>query len=104
MGDKSDRPTWDEAALVRLHEMIADSRVFLGLLTENYKKDPTALVQLVFAVMLEKPVYFLVPRGCKVPAGLQRLADGIEEYDEGKESLERATERLLARAQAQHDD
>jgi hypothetical protein len=93
----SPKPTWDENALIRLHEKIADSRVFLGLLNEEYKRDPTALVQLCFAMMLEKPIYFLVPKGCTVPRGLRRLADGIEEFDESRESLERAAERVRAR-------
>jgi hypothetical protein len=99
--DKSEPPAWDEAALARLHEMVADSSVFLSLFTENYKRDPTALVQLVFALMLDKPIYLLVPRGVPVPKGMRRLADGIEEWDLGvQESLERATARLINRARS----
>jgi hypothetical protein len=96
MTDKREKPSWDENALIRLQEMIADSRVFLTLFSDGYKKDPTALVQLMFAVMMEKPVYMLVPVGTHVPRGLRRLADGIEEYDPAQiESLERATARLI---------
>lgn len=101
MTDGGAPPAWDEAALARLHEMVADSSVFLSLFTENYKRDPTALVQLVFALMLEKPIYLLVPRGVPIPKGMRRVVDGIEEWDLGvQESLERATMRLLERARA----
>jgi hypothetical protein len=85
---------WDKEYLRKTHEKIEASAVFLSLFTESYKEDPTALVQLVFAMMLEKPIYLLVQKGTKVPKAFEKICDGIE-YFETKEDVTKATAKLL---------
>jgi hypothetical protein len=90
---------WDQIALDRLHATLDDSHVFLALFTDAWRQDPTCLLQLGYAIMLGKPLYFAVPMDAVLPRGIARLADGIERYA-GPEDYSLAVQRLLALARA----
>ena len=65
----------------------------------NIKKEPAAALQFAAAVLLDKPIYILVPKGEKLPPRVELIANGIEEYTPGDEaSLKRATIRLMSKA------
>lgn len=93
---------WDQIALRRLRAKLDDSAIFLALFNGAWARDPTCLVQLGFALMLEKPIYLVAPLDVPIPRGLARLADGIEFY-RGPEDYEAATTRLLAKAKRNGD-
>jgi hypothetical protein len=85
---------WDQMALQRLGAKLEQSSAFLALMTEKWKEDPNCLLQLGFAMMLDKPILLAVPEGVKVPRALARVADRIEYY-RSPEDYELAVERLL---------
>lgn len=80
---------------VRSGAGIEGSGAFISLYTKNYKDDPLCALQLGIAVMLDKPMGFLVPTGFEVVDNLKRLARAIEYYDpDDNESLSTASKRL----------
>jgi hypothetical protein len=87
---------WDQMTLDWLYDKMADSNAFLALFTNKWREDPTCLLQLAFAMMLEKPIYLLAPAGAKIPRALERIADGIERYVSA-EDCDIAAKRLLDR-------
>lgn len=74
---------WLRAAIERNHEGMAGSRVFLQLWDEGIEKDPIAVLQTGMAVLMDKPMFFVVPLGMavKLPENLRRLARGVLEVD-----------------------
>jgi hypothetical protein len=85
-----------EAAAKRNRDMLKDSRLFLCLFTENYETDPICALQLGIAVLLDKPICLLVPRGTSIPKHVERLAEGIEYYEGGNiDDVKAATSRLV---------
>lgn len=90
-------PPWSEGELAELHAKMVQSDTFLALFNEGWRKDPTCLVQLGFAMMLEKPILLLVPHGTRVPSALRRVADSVQYYDpDDRASFEAATTKILA--------
>jgi hypothetical protein len=85
---------WNKKALGKMHNAIEDSTVFMSIFTESYKSDPTALVQMVFAMMLDKPIYLLVQEGTKIPAAFRKIASGIETFKD-ETDLHEKTKKLL---------
>lgn len=77
--------------------MMEHCGVFLALFSKAYEKDPTALMQLGLAVVLDKPLLILVEGETPVPENVRRLARVIERYT-GLDDLDIATKRLLERA------
>jgi len=78
-------------------EKIEQSAVFLSIMTGSYKDDPVCAMQLGIAILLEKPLCFLVPNGTTVPRALERLADTIEFFEYGNnEDMHKATRRIFA--------
>ena len=72
------------------------SAVFLAIFDGHYAENAICILQLGLAILLDKPIYMLVPKGTKVPEKLRRAADGIEEYH--PDDLGIATRRLMERA------
>jgi hypothetical protein len=77
-----------------------DSSAFcLTLFTENYAKGLDSLLQFAVAMMMDKPIFLLVPEGVTVPANVLKVAGGIERFDpKDKASMTAATERLMRAA------
>lgn len=92
--------SWDKEQLDRLHGKIEKSAVFLSLFSEGYKEDPTALVQLVFAMMLDKPIYILAHENDKVPKAFLKACDGIAYY-KNKEEIPEKVQKLIKEATLQ---
>jgi hypothetical protein len=65
----------------------------------DIRREPAAALQFAAAVLLDKPIYVLVPEGEALPPRVQLLATGVEYYTRGDaDSLKRATIRLLSKA------
>jgi hypothetical protein len=80
----------------RSYEKIHDSAVFLGIFSGDYTRDPVCLIQFTLAVLMDKPLYLLIPKGHKPSKKLIRLLDGYEFYTNGdEESFEKAAEKLF---------
>ncbi len=86
--------SWDKKYLKDTHEKIHKSTVFLSIFTDNYKEDPTALVQLVFAAMMDKPIYLIVPYGTYIPKKIVEMADKIEFFKDKEEMEQKITSML----------
>lgn len=87
---------FDKKWLAETHEKVRDSATFLSIFTDNYKEDPLALVQLVFAMMLEKPIYLIVPEGTKIPRAFLKAADKIEFFEpDNKEDMQAKVTKML---------
>lgn len=79
-------------ATLRNLKAMRESKVMLSIFTDGYEKEPVALLQLALAMVLDKPIYFAVPRGREIPDNLRRVAKGIAEYDPagGAEAMQAA--------------
>ena len=87
---------WLQAVAKSSGDMIKESKVFLSLFTANYEKDPACILQFGIAVLLDKPILLLVPKGTSIPANIKRLARSYEYYEAGNnEDLKAATSRLV---------
>jgi hypothetical protein len=75
------------------------SQMCVSIFTEDYERDPVALIQFAAAILLDKPIYLLVPEGRVLAANVRAVAAGIEFYPPGDEAaLKAASERLLRKA------
>lgn len=78
---------------------IEQSGAFLSILSGNYKSDPKAVLEFGIAVLLDKPIYLLIPEGTPIAENVKRLARGVAFFKkEDPDSLKAATERLLGLA------
>jgi hypothetical protein len=75
---------------------LARLQVYICLYTEDFERDPEAMIELGIAVAADKPVYIAAPVAKPLPQNLVRLAQKVERYDPKHlpASLELATERL----------
>lgn len=81
-------------------EKIRDSEIFLSVYTKHYEDDPQCALELGIAVILNKPIFFLVPKddGPQINknTNVMSLASGVEFFDRNDpKSLEQAAESLL---------
>jgi hypothetical protein len=76
----SEQDRWEEwlgEAAERSAEKIADSAVFMGLFSKDYRESSLCLLQLGIAIMLDKPILMVVPPDVEVPENLRKLAAGL---------------------------
>ena len=79
-------------------EGIEKSKIFLSIFSKSYKEEPECALQLGIAVLLDKPIYLVVPHGVEIPENIKRLAKGFEYFEFGnEESLKAATLKLIER-------
>lgn len=87
---------FDKKWLKSTHEKINGSAVFLSIFTKNYVDEPYALLQLAFAMMLDKPLYLIVPEGTKIPEKIRRAADKVEFFNpEDKKDMQAKVTKML---------
>jgi hypothetical protein len=87
-------------AVRRSAEKMSDSALFLALFTKDYERDAVAVLQLGLAVLLDKPMGFMVQKGTPIPENVRRMARAIVEY-EHVDDVGVATETLLRDLKAQ---
>lgn len=74
---------------------VKESSHFLSLFTDNYEKEPYCIIQMGYAVLLDKPIYLIVQEGRKIPENLKRLAKKIVYCDiSDKASISKAAEQI----------
>ncbi len=72
---------------------MGESAMCISIFTQNYKEGIDSLLQFAVAIMMNKPIWLMVPEGVK------RVADGWEFFKPGdKNSFETATKNLLMRS------
>lgn len=82
----------------RNFEMISKSACFWTIFSDKMVDEVVPVIQLGLAILLDKPIMLLAPKGVRVPEHLQRLAIAIEEFERGDaESLKQASLRLAAK-------
>ena len=95
-----------EAWARRATQGVVSSHVYLGLKLPTFDhdalvKDPEVALQLGAAILLGRPIVFVMEDGTNIPPALQRVAAALETYTPGDEaSLKRATIRALTKAGA----
>lgn len=72
---------------------LKSSKIFLGIGTEEYYKDPVSMLQIGMAVLMDKPIYLLVPHGTNIPRNLKVVATHIEYY--GPNELIEKTDKII---------
>lgn len=83
----------------RATDGLANSAVMLSLFTESVEKDPIPVLQLGYALVLDKPIVIVAPEGRHIPWGIRRVARAIEFYDPADTtSLQAAALRALKAA------
>src|SRR5437899_11417820 len=69
---------------------IKESAVFINLWNDKMRDDPfddpAPLLQMGYAVFLDKPIIVLADRQAKITSHLSRMADAIEFYDRSYEA------------------
>lgn len=90
-------PDWLHEALPRNREGMASCAVFTQLWDPKLLEDPLAVLQTGLAVLLDKPMFFVVPPGMKIllPENLKRLARAVLEADIRTERGRKETARWL---------
>lgn len=75
---------------------IEQSKVFISLFSKNLRSDPIPIIQLGYAIMLDKPIYLIVLDGEKVPENIKRVAMHIEYIKDrnDKNELKNAIDKL----------
>lgn len=93
-----------KAMVERSIEGITDSSTFLAIFTKNYTKDIKAIMQLGLAVVMNKPIFLLVPKSYEpqICDNVKRLARAIEYVDDinDGDSVKAAGVRLMNKAKA----
>ena len=89
-----------EKWIVGMAGKMGETAICLSIFTDDYKKGIDSLLQFSVAVMMDKPIFLLVPEGTTVPERVKRVADGIEFYqkDSDGKSIKEASIRLLRQA------
>src|SRR5687767_2186350 len=65
----------------KIGKKMGQSAVCMTIFTDAYQKDPMALIQFGLAMMMDKPIYLLVPHGTEIPTKVRAIADRISYYD-----------------------
>lgn len=80
-----------------------DSAVFMNLWADSMATDPSSdpvpVMQLGYAMLLDKPIVILAPHGSVIPENVKRAARVVEFYDrDSTDSMHAATVRALKAA------
>lgn len=87
---------WMKRVAHKSGSKIKQSSVFMSLFTGNFEKDPQCALELGIAILLDKPILLLAPKGTKIPRALERAATGISFYNpDDPKDTEEAAKRLL---------
>lgn len=86
-------------AAVRNWKGMKESRVAVFEYSKAVRQDPIQMLQLAAMVLLDKPIYMLVPKGTILPMKMRAIANGIEMFEEENlEDLKHALKRLMTKA------
>ena len=80
-------------------DKIEESDLFVSIYSKSYREDPTCALQLGLAILMDKPMGFLVMPGVEIAPKLLKMADAIEYCANEEKSIEAATGRLLKKLQ-----
>jgi hypothetical protein len=80
-----------------------NSTVFMSLwhqsMADDPSRDPVPVMQLGYAMLLDKPIVVVAPHGSRIPENVTRAARAVEFFDVGNDaSLHAATLRALKAA------
>lgn len=76
-------------------EKIGTSDCFFCAYNKKLLRDPKPVIELGTAMLLDKPIYFLVRHGDELPENLRKVARHIEYFEEGnRQSMNDAAIRI----------
>ena len=94
----------DEEKAKTIGDRIKQSKFFLSLYTDNYETDPVCALQIGIALMLDKPIFLLVPNDKKVSNHLEKVSSHIEYFDsDDVGGLESAIDKLMQNGIKQYE-
>lgn len=74
------------------------SAIYLGIFTKNYEKDLKCAMEFGLAMMLNKPIYFIIADGIELPENVKKVTLAFEHFDyTSARSASDAAARLLKR-------
>lgn len=82
--------------------LIEKSAMFVSLFSKGWRKDPTPLLQLSIAILLDKPICIIAVDNEVVPETLKKIAFAIE-YVKNPEDMQGAVEAIYKKLEALHD-
>lgn len=100
MIDEVEFRNWFQRVVDRSGSRIQDSKVFMSIFTEDFKKNPQCALELGIAIMLDKPIALLVTKDTKITNYLRKYAAAIEYLQsEDKAEVQRAGASLMRKMQ-----
>ncbi len=94
---------WARKVVERSGQKINESGSFCSIVTDSYLNDPLCATQFGMALFMDKPIVLMVKVGTKIPARLEKIADGII-YFHDEHDLKNASERFRAILDKIEDD
>lgn len=82
--------------IIRNVEKIEESDHFLVIGPDAGTADYLIAMQIGYAILLDKPVIVMVPKGRHIAERLLRIADYVVDFDKDEEAMTKAVERLHA--------
>lgn len=84
------------AAAYRTWDKMQQSNMCCVIFSEGYEKDPLALMQFATAIILDKPIALLAPKGRAIPGNVRALSSAIEVVDfEQEDDVSGGIKRLI---------
>jgi hypothetical protein len=81
---------------------IFESDSILGIYTQNFCQDPVCIIQLALGILWDKPLFFLIEKGTRIPKNFLRILKGYEFYDKNDEDSAKCAMLKLIRKAKKH--
>lgn len=92
---------WLSETMERNQKGLRGSAMFLSIYTNEYQKDPVAVMQFGLAVLSNKPILILAKKDQEICENVKRVACAIEYYEPNDmNDMKEKTQILLTKAQA----
>lgn len=67
---------------------LKQSRSFVAIISDSFLDNPQCLLELAGAIVLDKPMIFIVKTGVRLPKKIEKVADKIMYFDDDKSFME----------------
>lgn len=98
-GNLADLKRWTQRVTKGQKESACFLELWSDKLREDPSKEPISLMQLGYAMILDRPIVIVAPMGSNVPENIRRVARAVEFFHpDDEQSLQSATLRALQAA------
>lgn len=96
---------WLKEAVARNAPKMQESSMFASIVTDGFFKDPTCMLQIGMAVLMDKPIVIIADKDTKIPASLMKIARLVERVDlKSDADMSRVSVSISAFAKALHQE